>query len=133
MSRLLSWWPIAAVMVAVLGFVGLSIQLGTAIDEVRTLRTDVVALHEQVAALEETTSQLRLDAIGAQMRAGGDRVPRPRPIQKAKTEGDGTKAKKAGKAKAKAAGEGAGLRAAKTGKSKGKAKGKAKAKARNAP
>jgi hypothetical protein len=122
----MSWWPFAVVVVAILGFVGLSMQLGTAIDEVRTLRTDVTALHQRLVALEETTSQLRLDAIGAKMRAGNERVPRPRPIQKAKTEGEGTKAKKAGQAKAKAKAEGAEARAAKAGKAKGKSKGRGK-------
>jgi hypothetical protein len=127
MSRLMSWWPVAAVVVAMLGFVGLSIQLGTAIDEVRTLRADVVGLHQRLVALEETTSQLRLDAIGAKARAGNERVPRPRPIAKAPADGE-AKAKKAGKGKAaKADGEGAGLRAAQAGKTK-KGKGKAKSK-----
>lgn len=125
-SRLLSFWPVAAVGVAALGFVGLSVQLGTAIDEVRTLRSDVGALHHQVAALEETARQLRLDAIGAKARAGADRVPRPRPITKAPEDGEG-KAKK-GKGKAKAKADGAEPRAAKASKGK-KGKGKAKGKA----
>jgi len=133
MSRVLTWWPIGAVGVGALGFGGLSMQLGTAIDEVRTLNSDVVSVQERLVTLEETTSQLRLDAIGAKMRAGSDRVPRPRPIQKAKAEGEGTKAKagkaKAGKAKAKAKAKAPGEGAAKVGKGKGKAKAKAKAKA----
>src|SRR5262245_43570966 len=110
MSRLLTWWPVAAVVVAALGFLGLSIQLGHAIDEVRTLRSDLVGIHQRLVALEETTSQIRLDAIGAQARAGTERVPRPRPITKAPADGEG-KAKK-GKGKAKAKAEGAEARAA---------------------
>jgi hypothetical protein len=126
-SRLRAWWPVAAVVVAALGIIGISMQLGTAIDEVRTLRSDIVGIHQRLVALEQTTSQIRLDAIGAKARAGGDRVPRPRPITKAPADGE-AKAKKAGKAKAKAKAEGADVRAAKAGKGK-KGKGKAKGKA----
>ena len=113
-------------IVVALGFLGLSIQLGTAIDEVRTLRADLVGVQQRLVALEQTTSQIRLDAIGAKARAGGDRVPRPRPITKAPAEGQ-TKAKK-GKGKAKA--EGAEAGATKAGKGK---KGKGKSKSKNAP
>ena len=132
-EQLRAWWPVAAVVVGAIGFLAIYLQLGTAIRETRSLEESVVSMHERLVALEETTSQLRLDAIGAQMR-GGARPARLHPMPDADGQPGGTKAKaKAGKAKAKA-GKAKAARpeggAAKVGKGKaGKAKrGKAKAK-----
>jgi hypothetical protein len=137
MERLRAWWPIAAVAVAVVGFVTLFVQQSTAIATTRELETSVVAMHGRLVALEQTTSQLRLDSIGSQMRGAAPRVPRPRPMPDADGQPGGTKAKgkakaggtkaKAGKAKTQGA-EGA----AKAGKGKSK-RGKAKANSKIAP